>query len=145
MDAMQAHRCNWLRALIGGLLAVCVLGATSAVTSAQGDSAAARKLPPNYRQLMAQYITVRLIVPRLRGRFQIRDVKISRPHPKAGGLFSSTLVPAVCVVLYRDNPFGYIVTENFVMTIDGGRVRELPTINLEACPGYSTFHELLPR
>jgi hypothetical protein len=98
------------------------------------------KLPPNYRQLMAQYVRATWI-----SSFPIRGGKISQPHARPAGLFSSSVVPAVCAILFRDNPLGQTVSENYVMTIADGRVRQLPTIDLESCPGFSTFHEVLRR
>jgi hypothetical protein len=129
--------------LICCALAISALDGAVPIASAQDNKSAAQGLPANYRQMMAKYITDTYIVPRLR--FPIRDVKISQPHARSGGLFSSSVVPAVCVILYRDNPLGQIVDENFVMTVEKGRVRQLPTINVDSCPGYSKFHELLGR
>jgi hypothetical protein len=131
----------WLLALICCGLAVAVTEGGSTIARAQ--TAGAKGLPGNYRQLIAQYITATYIVPRLR--YPIRGAKISQPHARPGGLFSSSVVPAVCVILYRDNPFGQVVDENWVVTIESGRVRQLPTIDVASCPGYSTFHELLRR
>jgi len=147
---MQDTVRHWSPLVMRCALAAAVIGCTSGATWAQpksnlaeGDKSGAKGLPGNYRQLMAQYIRETYIVPRLR--FPIRYVKISKPHPRRGGLFTSNIVPAVCVILYRENPFGYVVDENWVMTVEGGRVRELPTIATDSCPGYSTFQELSPR
>jgi hypothetical protein len=63
---------------------------------------------------MAHYITATYIVPVLR--FPIRDVKISTPHARPVGLFPSAVVPAVCVVLYRDNPLGQIFRDRRFMS-----------------------------
>ena len=104
------------------------------------SSKSMQKLPGNYRQLMAQYVIATWI-----SRFPIRGGKISQPHARAAGLFSNRAVPAVCVIAFRDNPLGQIVTENYIMTIEEGRVGLLPTIDAESCPGFSTFHELLRR
>jgi hypothetical protein len=95
------------------------------------------KLPPNYRQLMANYIRDTWI-----SNYPIRSGKISQPHARPAGLFSSSVVSAVCAVVFRDNPLGQTVTENYVMTIEDGRVGLLPNISVDSCPGYSTFHEL---
>jgi hypothetical protein len=100
-----------------------------------------RNCLPTTDSSFARYITATYIVPRLR--FPIRGAKISQPHARSGGLFSSSAVPAVCVILFRDNPLGMVVDENWVVTIENGHVRQLPTINVAAC--YSTFHELLRR
>jgi hypothetical protein len=34
----------------------------------------------------------------------------------------------VWVVVYRDNPFGIVVPDNWVMTIENGRVAEIPIL-----------------
>jgi hypothetical protein len=103
-------------------------------------SKSVQKLPGNHRQLMAQYVKATWI-----SQFPIRGGKISQPHARPGGVFSSSVVPAVCAIVFRNNPLGQIVSENYVMTIEGGRVRQLPTIDVDSCPGFSTFHELLRR
>jgi hypothetical protein len=86
---------------------------------------------------MAQYIRATWI-----SSFPIRDGKISQPHARPAGLFSSSVVPAVCAVVFRNNPLGQITTENYVMTIEGGRVGQLPTMDFDSCPGFSAFNEL---
>jgi hypothetical protein len=117
------------------VLAGCAGGPTE---GPRGDkSAAVQRLPANYRQLMAQYVAAHWI-----SAYPIRSAKISQPHPRPAGLFSSSVVPAVCVIAFRDNPLGQIVGENYIMTIEGGRVRELPRIDGDSCIGWSTFHEL---
>jgi hypothetical protein len=128
---------------IVSVLAGCTSGPAEGPAQGSTRSSGAAQLPPNYRQLIAQYITATYIVPTLR--YAIRGAKISQPHARSGGLFSSSVVPAVCVVLHRDNPLGQIVDENWVVTIEDGRVRQLPTVDVGSCPGYSTFHELLRR
>lgn len=104
------------------------------------SSVSVRNLPGNYRQLMAQYVRATWI-----SSYPIRDGKISQPHARPAGLFSSNTVQAVCVMAFRDNPLGQTSTEHYVMTIVDGRIGLLPNINVASCPGYSTFPELLRR
>lgn len=119
------------------VLAGCTTSEGLAQSGTKSSGALTAKLPANYRQLMAQYIRATWI-----SSFPIRDGKISQPHARPAGLFSSSVVPAVCAVVFRNNPLGQITTENYVMTIEDGRVGLLPTIAVDSCPGYSTFHEL---
>jgi hypothetical protein len=126
-----------------GRLAVAVgvaLALQACATVPAASSKSVQKLPDNYRQLMAQYVMATWV-----SRFPIRGGKISQPHARPAGLFSSSAVPAVCVIAFRDNPLGQVVGENYIMTIKDGRVSQLPTINAESCLGFSTFHELLRR
>jgi hypothetical protein len=88
-------------------LSIAVLVLNVAASSAQdrsgsdGKAAAspASRLPANYRQLMAQYM-------RTHNRYVVRDAKISKPYEKYGGLFRGGTYAAVCVAIFRDNPFG---------------------------------------
>ena len=53
-------------------------------------------------------------------------------------------MPAVCVAIYRDNPFGIVVRDNWVMTIEIGCVKEMAK-GLESCSELLPFRELKRR
>jgi hypothetical protein len=103
----------------------------------KGARSAEARLPANYRQLMAQYIQAH-------NPYVIRDAKISKPYEKYGGLFRGGTIPAVCVAIFRDNPFGIVVRDNWVMTIENGRVSPLQ-LGLDTCSDLSPFTELKQR
>jgi hypothetical protein len=83
---------------------------------------------------MAQYI-------RAHNRYVIRDAKISKPYEGYAGFLQVGSVPAVCVAIFRDNPFGIVVRDNWAMTIENGQVKEIP-IGLATCSDLSPFTEL---
>jgi hypothetical protein len=115
---MTALKHFWRAALV----AVFVCGSATAsaqTTFAPGrEPSAASRLPPNYRQLFAQYI-------RARNPYVVRDAKITKPYTKWGGIFSGGTFAVVCVAVFRDNPFGILVPEHWIMTVDQGRVKQL--------------------
>lgn len=96
--------------------------------------AATARLPPNYRELMAQYI-------RLHNRYPIRDARITPPYERYGGLFRGGTIPAVCIAIYRDNPLGITVRDNWVLTFEDGRVHDI-NLGTEPCTDLSPFTEL---
>jgi hypothetical protein len=51
---------------------------------------------------------------------------------------------AVCVAIFRDNPFGIVVRDNWVLTFDNGQVKDL-AYGLEKCSDFSSFTELMQR
>ena len=120
-------------------ISVLVLNTAGSLAQSRPDSGAreaaapAARLPANYRQLMAQYV-------RAHNHHVIRKAMITRPYEGYGGLFRSS-VPAVCVVIFRDNPLGIVVRDNWVMTIENGQVEEVP-IGLATCSDLSPFTEL---
>jgi hypothetical protein len=97
----------------------------------------AARLPPDYRHLMAQYI-------RTHNRYILRDAMISRPYERFGGLFRGGTFVAVCIAVFRDNPFGIVVRDNWVLTVDNGQVKQVGK-GLETCSNLSTFSELKRR
>ena len=103
----------------------------------QGPASAASRLPANYRHLVAQYILAH-------NRYVIRGAMISAAYNKSGGFFQGGTIPAVCVAIYRDNPFGIVVRDNWVLTVQNGRVQDL-AIGFDACSGLSPFNELKRR
>ncbi len=50
-------------------------------------------------------------------------------------------MPAVCVAIFRDNPFGMVVRDNWVMTIENGQVKQIG-MGLETCSDLAPFTEL---
>jgi hypothetical protein len=98
---------------------------------------AAAQLPPNYRQLMAQYIC-------LHTRYVIRDAKITPPYKRYGGILHGGTIPAVCIAIYRDNPFGVLVRDNHVLSVENGQVQEI-AMGIESCTELSAFTELTQR
>src|SRR5262245_6268836 len=95
----------------------------------QAPVSAASRLPPNYRHLIAQDILAR-------NHHLIRNAMITAPYKKVGGT-----IPAVCVAIFRDNPFGIVVRDNWVLTVENGRVLNL-AIGFDTCSGFSPFNEL---
>jgi hypothetical protein len=94
----------------------------------------AARLPANYRQLMAQYI-------RTHNRYVVRDAMISKPYEKYGGLLRGGTYAAVCIAIFRDNPFGIVVRDNWVLTFENGHPHEL-ALGLDRCSDLSAFTEL---
>ena len=95
-------------------------------------------LPANYRELMADYV-------RRNNRYVIRDAKITKPSQDYGGvlrLFRS--ITAVCVVVFRDNMLGIVVPDNWVLTIENGKVEDIP-IGFGSCSDLYPFPELMRR
>src|SRR4051812_38406670 len=91
---------------------------------AEGETPAAQ-WPVNYRQLMARHILAD-------NRYVIRDAKITKPYEKWGGLLHGGSFSAVCVAIFRDNPFGIVVRDNWVLTIKNGRI-EYRALGLDRC------------
>jgi hypothetical protein len=123
------------------LIAIIISGSAPARAQPSSASAsepsAASRLPPNYRQLLAQYV-------RARNTYIIHDAKITRPYPKWGGIMNPGTYTAVCVVIFRHNPFGIIVRDNWILTIDQGRIKQL-AIGLDRCEDLGPFPELKRR
>jgi hypothetical protein len=125
----------WSRGIASFAVAL-VVGTSSEASLAQDGKDT--RLPANYRQLMAQYV-------RTYNRYVIRDAKITKPFAGFGGLLRGfRSVPAACVVVFRDNPLGIIVRDNWVMTIENGKVEEIP-IGFATCSDLSPFPELTQR
>jgi hypothetical protein len=97
------------------------------------------QLPPNYRQMMAQYIRITNTYKI----FKIRYAEISEPFEKDGGFFHTGTFPAVCVLVHRDNPLGMVVEDAWILTIANGQVDRLAT-GLDPCSDVSPFPELVP-
>jgi len=100
----------------------------------QAPVPAASRLPPNYRHLIAQYILART-------HHVIHKAMITPPYNKYGSIFRGGTIPAVCVAIFRDNPFGIVVRDNWVLTVENGRVLNL-AIGFDTCSGFSPFNEL---
>ncbi len=136
--------CNFIWRRVAFSVAIFILGVfasdaqdrTSNKSADAGSSAAAR-LPSNYRLLMAQYL-------RAHNPYPIKDVMITPPYEKFGGLFQGGTFPAVCIAIFRDNPFGIVVRDNWVLTIENGQVKK-SSLGMEQCAHLSPFTELKPR
>jgi hypothetical protein len=122
--------------VLAGCTGVASDGPTPSAQSA-GAGGPTAPLPPNYRQLMARYILAR-------NPYVIRDVKISKPYEVWGGLFRGGSYECACVVIFRDNPFGIIVSDNWVLYIENGQVRGPLRAGAEGCrsENLSPFTEL---
>jgi hypothetical protein len=97
----------------------------------------AARLPADYRRLMAQYI-------RANNRYVVRDAKISQPYERYGGLFHGSTFAAVCAAIFRDNPLGMVVRDNWVLTFDEGQIKQV-AMGMESCSDLSAFPELTQR
>jgi hypothetical protein len=122
--------------LILGIFASDAQDRTSNKIANPALSAAAR-LPANYRLLMANYL-------RTHNPYPIKDAMITPPYEKFGGLFRGGTFPAVCVAIFRNNPFGIVVRDNWVLTIENGQVKK-SSLGLEQCAPLSPFNELKSR
>jgi hypothetical protein len=92
-------------------------------------------VPANYRQLFAEYIAAR-------NRYTVRDAQITAPYERWGGLLKGGTFTAFCIAVFRDNPFGIIVRDNWVLHFDGGQIKQA-AIGMESCSDLSPFPELL--
>ena len=92
-------------------------------------------LPRDYRMRIADYL-------RARNRYVVRDAKITAPYERWGGLFKGGTFTALCVAVFRDNPFGIVVRDNYVFDFDGDRVRPV-AMGTERCEPLSPFPELM--
>lgn len=92
-------------------------------------------VPANYRQLLADYIAAR-------NRYQVRDAKITKPYERWGGLFKGGSFTAFCIAVYRDNPLGIVVRDNWVLHFDDGQIKQAG-MGTESCADLSPFPELL--
>jgi hypothetical protein len=92
-------------------------------------------VPTNYRQLLAEYIASR-------NRYTVRDAKITKPYQRWGGLFKGGTFTTFCIAVFRDNPLGIVVRDNWVLHFDEGRIKEA-AIGMESCSDLSPFPELL--
>jgi len=99
-------------------------------------AAVAAELPRNYRALVAEQIRAYY-----RYRHVMRDAKITPPYMRYGGLFRGGTMLAVCVALYRDNPFGILVRDNLVFAYRDGKMRSI-LLGTESCSDLSEFSEL---
>lgn len=99
-------------------------------------AAASAEMPRNYRALIAEQIRAHY-----RYRNLMRDAKITPPYERYGGLFRGGTMPAVCVALYRNNPFGILVRDNLVFAYVDGKMRSI-LLGTESCSDLSEFTEL---
>ena len=125
-----------------GLIAIFVADSVSAsaqTTFAPGqEPPAASRLPPNYRQLFAQWLRERNVWP-------IRDAKISKPYAKYGGILRGGTYPVVCVAVSRDHPSGIVVHSKWIMTFDEGKIKQLLNGLGDSCDNLRPYPELKPR
>ncbi|HTO61034.1 MAG TPA: hypothetical protein VMM15_07240 [Bradyrhizobium sp.] len=99
-------------------------------------AAVSAKMPGNYRALVAEQIRTYY-----RYRNLMRDAKITPPYERYGGLFRGGTMPAVCVALYRDNPFGILVRDTLVFAYEDGKMQNILP-GTESCSDLSEFTEL---
>jgi hypothetical protein len=118
-------------------IALLALNVTGGLAQDRSTAPPAARLPADYRQAMAQFI-------REHSRYVIRDAMISKPYEKYGGILRGGTYAAVCVAVSRDNPFGIVVRDFWVLTIENGRVHEL-ALGLDKCADLSAFTELKRR
>lgn len=102
--------------------------------NAKGGAGAAARLPANYRVQIAQYI-------KARNPYVTRDAKITKPYPSGGGLFSTGTSPTVCVAVYRDNPIGIVVRDNWAFSLANGQVKRTE-LGMDSCSDLYPFSEL---
>jgi hypothetical protein len=95
----------------------------------------ATHLPANYRQLIAAYISAR-------DNHVVRDAKITKPYARWGGLLRGGTFTAVCVAVFRDNPFGIVVRDNWIVSYEGGEIKPI-AMGMESCSDLSPFPELM--
>lgn len=118
-------------------IASCAIVLSTALPLADDAMAAtstAPRLPANYRKLMARYV-------RAHNPYVIRDAKITKPYERSRTIFVKDPVMAVCAVIFRNNMLGSLVRDNYVMTIDDGKVTGIP-ISFDHCEDLSPFPEL---
>jgi hypothetical protein len=113
------------------------LAQQQAGTRAKEAASAATGLPADYRRSIAQYI-------RAHNRYVVRDAKISQPYERYGGLFRGGTFTAVCVAVFRDNPFGIVVRDNWVLAFEQGQIKQV-AMGMESCSDLSPFPELASR
>ncbi|MDB5578473.1 MAG: hypothetical protein JWR80_3649 [Bradyrhizobium sp.] len=74
----------------------------------------------------------------------VRDAKISQRYERYGGLFRGGTFTAICVAIFRDNPFGIVVRDNRVVRFEQGQVNQV-AMGMESCSDLSPFPELTRR
>ena len=134
---------NALRQLLRvGVIAILVASSTAAGAQTSfppgQEPPAASRLPPNYRELFAQWLRARNVWP-------IRDAKISKPYAKYGGILRGGTYPVVCVAVSRDHPMGHVVHSKWIMTFDEGKVKQLLNSGLDPCDNLRPYPELKRR
>ena len=122
-------------------LAVLFLGTAGSLAQNQMAGAPQRTtqsavLPPaNYRQLIAAYVSAD-------NRYTVRDAKITKPYERWGGLLKGGTVTVICVAVFRDNPLGIVVRDNWVFRFEGGEIK--PTaLGMDQCSDLAPFPELM--
>jgi len=100
-------------------------------------AAAQDGVPSDYRKQAAKIILDRT-------NYKIRDAQISTLSNMWAGLLAGGNLPGVCVVIFRDNPFGRVVRDVWQITFSGGKVATASFANI-SCDNTSKFHEVLGR
>jgi hypothetical protein len=98
-------------------------------------ASAKSSLPKDYRLRIANYVSAR-------NRYVVRDAKITAPYERWGGLLHGGTITCLCVAVFRDNPFGIVVRDNWVFDFDGDRVRPV-ALGMERCEPLTPFPELM--
>jgi hypothetical protein len=132
---------NLRRGVMIAAFAIAIFGTwmvPARMSLAQGDAKpSAAELPPNYREQIARYL-------KAHNRYPVQKAAISKPWKKWGGLFRGGTMPAVCVAIYRENPFGMQVRDNWVFTAENGQVHEI-ALGTDPCDAVTPFNELMKR
>ena len=76
--------------------------------------------------------------------YKIRDTQISKPMELWAGIQWGGQLPGVCVLIFRDNPFGTVVRDTWQITFKSGAVAGAGYANIE-CKNTTKFHEVLER
>jgi hypothetical protein len=98
---------------------------------AQTQTASGGLPPANYRQLIAAYVSAD-------DRYVVRDAKISKPFERWGGLLRGGTMTVICVAVFRDNPFGIVVRDNWAFRFEDGNIK--PTeLGMSSCSDLSHF------
>ncbi|GGI19181.1 hypothetical protein [Bradyrhizobium guangdongense] len=117
------------------LLLSFVLFNTGVVQSLAQSQPTAMPMPANYRDYIATYLSER-------NHYVVRDAKITKPYEQWGGLLRGGRFSVVCVAVFRDNPLGIVVQDNWAFENDGGRVKPVE-LGMGSCKPLYPFPELM--
>jgi hypothetical protein len=91
--------------------------------------------PPDYKKPAAKVILDKT-------NYKIRDAQISTVTEMWAGLLHGGNLPGVCVVIFRDNPFGHVVLDVWQITFKDGQVATASYANIQ-CGNTTKFNEVL--
>ena len=126
------------RAVMACFVAVALASCVTTPESPGGAVALAddAAIPPNYRELIVQTISVRTNV------HTIRRARISQPKELWVGLIAGGNRRAICVEVIRETPITSSARDHWVFTFKNGRVWTA-AYSYQECEGYSPFNELV--